>query len=308
MTISPPERGSTAKSQVEKVDNPATFELFGKPGHFDRALAKGPKTTTWVWNLHANAHDFDSHTSDLEEVSRKIFSAHFGHLAVIFIWLSGAFFHGARFSNFSGWLADPTHVKPSAQVVWPHHLSTGLDVGGIGEPAGEVGEAGSMEEGTAQPDEDHGQMAEVSTEDLPRDLLKVARVAVEIVSVGVEVPNPGGGFGTFRESSVEMPGLTEQFKGRWIVDLFDLALRGAPTLWWADGHRVVPRGTGSRWWATPPTNRRFIGAPGTAPLGVADPGASGFQKPKPLTLTGALGPKEGTAGGSIEAESDPKPQ
>ena len=119
MTISPPERGSTAKTQVEKVDNPATFELFGKPGHFDRALAKGPKTTTWVWNLHANAHDFDSHTSDLEEVSRKIFSAHFGHLAVIFIWLSGAFFHGARFSNFSGWLADPTHVKPSAQVVWP---------------------------------------------------------------------------------------------------------------------------------------------------------------------------------------------
>merc|ERR1712065_72987 len=60
MTISPPERGSDAKSQVEKVDNPATFELFGKPGHFDRALAKGPKTTTWVWNLHANAHDFDA--------------------------------------------------------------------------------------------------------------------------------------------------------------------------------------------------------------------------------------------------------
>jgi len=101
------------------VNNPATFELFEKPGHFDRTLAKGPKTTTWIWNLHANAHDFDSHTSDLEEVSRKIFSAHFGHLAVIFIWLSGAFYHGARFSNYSGWLADPLHVKPSAQVVWP---------------------------------------------------------------------------------------------------------------------------------------------------------------------------------------------
>jgi photosystem I P700 chlorophyll a apoprotein A1 len=119
MTISPPERGKTAKELVERVNNPATFELFEKPGHFDRTLAKGPKTTTWIWNLHANAHDFDSHTSDLEEVSRKIFSAHFGHLAVIFIWLSGAFYHGARFSNYSGWLADPLHVKPSAQVVWP---------------------------------------------------------------------------------------------------------------------------------------------------------------------------------------------
>ena len=119
MTISPPERGEKAKAMVDRNRIPATFELFEKPGHFDRSLAKGPKTTTWVWNLHANAHDFDSHTSDLEEVSRKIFSAHFGHLAVIFIWLSGAFFHGARFSNYTGWLADPLHVKPSAQVVWP---------------------------------------------------------------------------------------------------------------------------------------------------------------------------------------------
>ena len=31
----------------------------------------------------------------------------------------------------------------------PHHLSTWLHVGGIGEPAGEVGEAGSVEEGAA---------------------------------------------------------------------------------------------------------------------------------------------------------------
>ena len=119
MTISPPERGSKSKVQVDRNPAPADFDVLGKPGHFDRALAKGPKTTTWIWNLHSRAHDFDSHTSDLEEVSRKIFSAHFGHLAVIFIWLSGAFYHGARFSNYSGWLADPTHVKPSAQVVWP---------------------------------------------------------------------------------------------------------------------------------------------------------------------------------------------
>ena len=65
------------------------FEKWAKPGHFSRTLAKGPNTTTWIWNLHADAHDFDSHTSDLEEISRKVFSAHFGQLGVIFIWLSG---------------------------------------------------------------------------------------------------------------------------------------------------------------------------------------------------------------------------
>ncbi len=57
-----------------------------KPGHFSRTLAKGPNTTTWIWNLHADAHDFDSHTSDLEEISRKVFSAHFGQLGIILIW------------------------------------------------------------------------------------------------------------------------------------------------------------------------------------------------------------------------------
>jgi photosystem I P700 chlorophyll a apoprotein A1 len=119
MTISPPEREAKVKVVVDKDPVPTSTEKWGKPGHFDRTLAKGPKTTTWIWNLHANAHDFDSHTSDLEDVSRKIFSAHFGHLAVVFVWLSGMYFHGAKFSNYEAWLGDPIGIKPSAQVVWP---------------------------------------------------------------------------------------------------------------------------------------------------------------------------------------------
>nr|NP_849044.1 photosystem I P700 chlorophyll a apoprotein A1 [Cyanidioschyzon merolae strain 10D]Q85FY7.1 RecName: Full=Photosystem I P700 chlorophyll a apoprotein A1; AltName: Full=PSI-A; AltName: Full=PsaA [Cyanidioschyzon merolae strain 10D]5ZGB_A Chain A, PsaA [Cyanidioschyzon merolae strain 10D]5ZGH_A Chain A, PsaA [Cyanidioschyzon merolae strain 10D]QFV16997.1 P700 apoprotein subunit Ia [Cyanidioschyzon merolae]QFV17173.1 P700 apoprotein subunit Ia [Cyanidioschyzon merolae]BAC76206.1 P700 apoprote len=113
----------TTEKQVKVVVDrdvvPTSFEKWAKPGHFSRSLAKGPKTTTWIWNLHADAHDFDSHTSSLEEVSRKIFSAHFGQLAIIFIWLSGMYFHGARFSNYVAWLSNPTGIKPSAQVVWP---------------------------------------------------------------------------------------------------------------------------------------------------------------------------------------------
>ncbi|MFM7449918.1 MAG: photosystem I core protein PsaA [Leptolyngbyaceae cyanobacterium] len=119
MTTTPREREAKVKVAVDNDPVPTSFQKWSEPGHFDRTLARGPKTTTWIWNLHANAHDFDSHTSDLEDVSRKIFSAHFGHLAVIFIWLSGMYFHGAKFSNYEAWLANPTGVKPSAQVVWP---------------------------------------------------------------------------------------------------------------------------------------------------------------------------------------------
>ncbi|MEO0456740.1 MAG: photosystem I core protein PsaA [Cyanobacteria bacterium P01_A01_bin.114] len=119
MTTSPPEQRQQVRVVVDDNPVPTSFEKWAKPGHFERTLARGPKTTTWIWDLHADAHDFDSHTSDLEEISRKIFSAHFGHLAIVFIWLSGMYFHGARFSNFSAWMSDPTHIKPSAQVVWP---------------------------------------------------------------------------------------------------------------------------------------------------------------------------------------------
>jgi len=120
MTMSSQEQ-ETNKVKVTVDKNPVStsFEKWAKPGHFSRKLAKGPTTTTWIWNLHADAHDFDSHTSSLEEVSRKIFSAHFGQLAIIFLWLSGMYFHGARFSNYVAWLSNPTIIKPSAQIVWP---------------------------------------------------------------------------------------------------------------------------------------------------------------------------------------------
>ncbi|KAH0854176.1 hypothetical protein HID58_090147 [Brassica napus] len=52
------------KILVDRDPIKTSFEEWAKPGHFSRTIAKGPDTTTWIWNLHADAHDFDSHTSD----------------------------------------------------------------------------------------------------------------------------------------------------------------------------------------------------------------------------------------------------
>ncbi len=117
MTMTPQKPDTEVKVLVDRDVVPTSFEKWGQPGHFDRTLKKGPKTTTWIWDLHANVHDFDSFTTE-EDTARKIFSAHFGHLGIIFIWLSGMYYHGAKFSNYTGWLADPVNIKPSAQVVW----------------------------------------------------------------------------------------------------------------------------------------------------------------------------------------------
>lgn len=132
----------------------------------------------------------------------------------------------------------------------PNHLRTGFHVRGVGEPAGVVGEASTVKEGAAQPNKNDSQVTEVGRKNLSADLFEIAGVAIEVVSVGVEVPNPGCGFGTFGKAAIEMAGLTEQFEGGRVVHPVDLGLRRFPTLWWADGHREVPRGTGSRWRST----------------------------------------------------------
>jgi photosystem I P700 chlorophyll a apoprotein A1 len=120
MKISSKELEATKVKVVVDTNPVATsFEKWAQPGHFSRTLAKGPKTTTWIWNLHADAHDFDMQTKSLEDVSRKIFSAHFGQLSIIFLWLSGMHFHGAYFSNYTSWLLNPLQIKPSAQTVYP---------------------------------------------------------------------------------------------------------------------------------------------------------------------------------------------
>jgi hypothetical protein len=52
----------------------------------------------------------------------------------------------------------------------PNHLSTGLDAGGVYHPGFVVGKLSAVEIHAAQPDEDDGQMAKVSTKDFARNI------------------------------------------------------------------------------------------------------------------------------------------
>ncbi|PHT34509.1 Photosystem I chlorophyll a apoprotein A2 [Capsicum baccatum] len=86
MIIRSPE--TEVKILVDRDPVKTFFEEWARPGHFSRTIAKEPDTTTWIWNLHADAHDFDSHTSDLEEISQK----------------------------------DPVHVRLIAHAIWDLHF------------------------------------------------------------------------------------------------------------------------------------------------------------------------------------------
>ena len=91
-------------------------KLWSKAGHFNKALSKGPKTTTWIFNLHADAHDF--HVLNTSSASSIVFSSNLAHLSLVFFWLAGMHFHGAYFSNYDIYLKDPKHYLPTAHLVW----------------------------------------------------------------------------------------------------------------------------------------------------------------------------------------------
>jgi len=101
MTISSQERDvKKVKVVVDRNVVDTTFEKWAKPGHFSRTLAKGPKTTTWIWNLHADAHDFDSHTNSLEDVSRKFLVLTLDNYRLFFMGKWYAFPWGLLFKLF----------------------------------------------------------------------------------------------------------------------------------------------------------------------------------------------------------------
>ncbi|MCP4500699.1 MAG: photosystem I core protein PsaA, partial [Deltaproteobacteria bacterium] len=87
-------------------------------GHFRRALSKGAVTTSWIWNLHTNLHEYESSTTSASLYLRKVFSSNLSHSAVVLTWLSSMHIHGAYFSNYNIWIKSPTLVIPSSQSVW----------------------------------------------------------------------------------------------------------------------------------------------------------------------------------------------
>ena len=92
--------------------------IWTKSGAINRTLAKGTKTSTLIWYLHANAHDFDVQIGSAALVTRKMFSSNLAHISLVCIWLAGMYFHGTYTSNYLCWLKNPADSVPSAHTVW----------------------------------------------------------------------------------------------------------------------------------------------------------------------------------------------
>ena len=76
-------------------------------------------STTWVWYLHSNAHDYALEKLISQQTTlSKVFCSNLAHLSLVFFWFTGMHLHGAYFSTYHCWLKDPKYSFPSAQSIW----------------------------------------------------------------------------------------------------------------------------------------------------------------------------------------------
>ena len=95
-----------------------SVNIWSKAGHFTKSLLKGSSTTSWIWNLHSDAHDYDQQQSTYTIILRKILASNLVHISLVCLWIRGIHFHGVYYSNYESWLRDPKHALPSAHQVY----------------------------------------------------------------------------------------------------------------------------------------------------------------------------------------------
>jgi hypothetical protein len=100
-------------SLFRSLNSSAWSEIYGGSG-FSSTISKG--TTTIIWNIHSNPHDF-SLIGSSSEVSRKVISSNLAHLSLVSVWFSVIFYSGSYFSNFDSWILSPANAPQSSQVV-----------------------------------------------------------------------------------------------------------------------------------------------------------------------------------------------
>ena len=95
------------------------LQIWFTAGVFTKSLFKGSYTTTWLWSLHSESHDFETQFYSSDAIrDRKILSANLSHVALVLLWITALSFHAVYFSNYTLWLLDPKHVICTAQYVW----------------------------------------------------------------------------------------------------------------------------------------------------------------------------------------------
>lgn len=87
--------------------------------------SNGQCATGRLLDFIGNVHDIESFYGGASglELSQLLFSTHWGHLSIVFLWLSGTLFHVGWTGNYSYWKVNPISTIAISHVIWDPHFS-----------------------------------------------------------------------------------------------------------------------------------------------------------------------------------------
>jgi len=98
--------------------------------HFDlvQGNLNGRCATGRYFQVVGNIHDIESYFSTDNPLSleTQIFTSHWVHLAIIFLWVSGNLFHIGWNGNYELWMMNPVSTMPIAHGIWDPHFGLSL--------------------------------------------------------------------------------------------------------------------------------------------------------------------------------------
>ena len=81
--------------------------------------------TNKYFQVLGKIHDIESfsHISNILSLSQHIFLCHWGHLGIIFVWVSSTLNSIGQTGNYMLWTRNPIAHVPVAHVIWDPHFS-----------------------------------------------------------------------------------------------------------------------------------------------------------------------------------------
>jgi len=102
---------------------------LGLPFVAPRLTNCGRCATNRYFQVIGSIHDIESYSSIDNPLSLdvQIFTSHWGHLGIIFLWISGNLFHIGWNGNYELWLLHPIATIPIAHGIWDPNFTSELN-------------------------------------------------------------------------------------------------------------------------------------------------------------------------------------
>ncbi len=106
--------------------------ILGFTIHSDRFISlhqsNGRSATNKYFQIIGSIHDIESYfpIDNRSSLNVQIFFCHWGHLAIIFVWVSSNLFHIGWNGNYELWVLNPIATIPIAHGIWDPHFASAL--------------------------------------------------------------------------------------------------------------------------------------------------------------------------------------